>query len=592
MLRNSNGIVFKVFESNIVICVFLFFSFVGKVNANTKNYKDVYSIVLLQKKGDFSKILSQAKYYQNEGDYEASNKVLITALPDLENNEMFLNLGYVYYLIGDNYLNLTQLDLALKYHKIAEQVYDKTSEVSKEKIRNLLNLSRLYILKSRYNKSRFFIGKAEKLADGNVALEAPVFSALSEFHMFQNNYDASLLYLSKTLELYKFIGNKDRVLITKLNMLRLYVDTDNFRGANAILERLNEVIDKPLYLYYLNVYKAKLFLKSSDIINAIKYNDIAIAIKESNNIGPYYDAVYHQKAAIYDKLGEPEKAILILESYIEQFKAKGMLSCLNQTYEELTNYSIKIRDFERSYKYQKEHMVIQDSLFKIEKKRNANFYKTEVNLERANAKLNTTNLELGYIKEKRKMEQTLNILLFSALVLLLLFVYYALARQHKLRKLEYRILKAEAKALEQELEFKKSQILDFSAHIKEKNILLESIKGQIKKINTNGKNLQSILSKIRASINNDIQSNKKQISLYIQLSESNNNFFEKIEKDYPKFTIREKQIVQLLRLDMTSKEIASQLNLSVVSIDTYRSKIRHKFNLPKNEKLSSFIRDL
>jgi DNA-binding NarL/FixJ family response regulator len=53
-------------------------------------------------------------------------------------------------------------------------------------------------------------------------------------------------------------------------------------------------------------------------------------------------------------------------------------------------------------------------------------------------------------------------------------------------------------------------------------------------------------------------------------------------------TLRELQILELIGLGMTTREIAEQLDLSVKTIDSYRDKLKQKLNLKSSGKLNRF----
>lgn len=71
-----------------------------------------------------------------------------------------------------------------------------------------------------------------------------------------------------------------------------------------------------------------------------------------------------------------------------------------------------------------------------------------------------------------------------------------------------------------------------------------------------------------------------------------NDFFKKIKSIYPKITLPEARLCTLLKMRMTSKEIADQLNLSVRGVETKRYRLRKKLDLARELSLEEFLERL
>jgi tetratricopeptide (TPR) repeat protein len=74
-----------------------------------------------------------------------------------------------------------------------------------------------------------------------------------------------------------------------------------------------------------------------------------------------------------------------------------------------------------------------------------------------------------------------------------------------------------------------------------------------------------------------------------QFDEVHRDFTQRLAKRYPLLTPMELKICTLTRLDMTSKEIARLLNLSVRNIQNHRYRLRKKLGLASLVSLSSFL---
>jgi len=74
--------------------------------------------------------------------------------------------------------------------------------------------------------------------------------------------------------------------------------------------------------------------------------------------------------------------------------------------------------------------------------------------------------------------------------------------------------------------------------------------------------------------------------------EVHKSFYDRLTQRIPDLTTRERKICAFLKLNMNTKEIASLTNLSVKSIEVYRSQLRKRLGIPTGENLVQFINNL
>ena len=148
--------------------------------------------------------------------------------------------------------------------------------------------------------------------------------------------------------------------------------------------------------------------------------------------------------------------------------------------------------------------------------------------------------------------------------------------------------------LEKEIEAKEKEQKKVALSIIRKNEILSKLKAEIEilKLKPEEKLKYTDLNTLKILIleNLNIENERKSFDNYIK--ELNNTFFQNLEKKYPGLTNNEKKLCSLLRLKLTSKEIASILNITPKSVEVNRYRLRKKMNIKKEEKLSKIIRKL
>ncbi len=153
----------------------------------------------------------------------------------------------------------------------------------------------------------------------------------------------------------------------------------------------------------------------------------------------------------------------------------------------------------------------------------------------------------------------------------------------------------EAKAkLEKEIDFKEKEQKKIALSIIRKNEILSKLKVEIERIKSNpeGSLKFSDLNTLKVLILDNLNLDKERKSLDKYIKELNYSFFQNLEKNYPGLTDNEKKLCSLLRLKLTSKEIASIINISPKSVEVNRYRLRKKMNIGKDEKLTKVIRKL
>ncbi|TRW23441.1 LuxR family transcriptional regulator [Flavobacterium zepuense] len=141
---------------------------------------------------------------------------------------------------------------------------------------------------------------------------------------------------------------------------------------------------------------------------------------------------------------------------------------------------------------------------------------------------------------------------------------------------EQELMKVKNDQLQQEFENKNRELAVSTMNLIKKNELLSLIKDDLKKTGEGGdKSLKSVITTINKNINED--------DTWDMFKEAFNNadkdFLKKIKKAHPLLTPNDLRLCAYLRLNLSSKEIAPLLNISVRSVEIKRYRLRKKMDL-------------
>lgn len=193
------------------------------------------------------------------------------------------------------------------------------------------------------------------------------------------------------------------------------------------------------------------------------------------------------------------------------------------------------------------------------------------------------------------------ILYFTSLVLLAVLVhklykrYYRKQREQLLRdnrkKLKRKKLKTQKKIvqiknekLKEEVANKNRELAISTMSIIKKNEFLNAIKEQLK-ANSDNPGVKSVIRTIDRNINN--------VDDWKFFEDAFNNadkdFLKKVKKLHPELTSNDLRLCAYLRLNLSSKEIAPLLNISVKSVEVKRYRLRKKIHLQRESSLSEYL---
>jgi len=147
--------------------------------------------------------------------------------------------------------------------------------------------------------------------------------------------------------------------------------------------------------------------------------------------------------------------------------------------------------------------------------------------------------------------------------------------------------------LDKELKFRQGEMVTMAMSIIHKNEFLQNLKSEVvrskSKVKDNETRLE--LNKLALMITQDLSIDRDREKFQMHINEQNSQFVLKLSKSFPTMTDNEKRLASMLRLNLSSKEIASILNISPKSVEMNRYRLRKKLKVNPKVSLSDFIRE-
>lgn len=159
------------------------------------------------------------------------------------------------------------------------------------------------------------------------------------------------------------------------------------------------------------------------------------------------------------------------------------------------------------------------------------------------------------------------------------------------KKLKQKALKAQRKIVEmrnanlrQEIESKNRELAVSTASIIKKNEFLNGIKEQLKKVASTPE-IRSVIKTIDQNINNE----EDWEFFESAFNNADQDFLQNVKRRHPDLTPNDLKLCAYLRLNLSSKEIAPLLNISVRSVEVKRYRLRKKMGLDHESSLTNYI---
>jgi len=192
-------------------------------------------------------------------------------------------------------------------------------------------------------------------------------------------------------------------------------------------------------------------------------------------------------------------------------------------------------------------------------------------------------------------------LIYSLLLLLLISgvigayrkKYYGLKqdRDQTIKESAEMIGRLEEEKMKAALEYKQRELASTAMHVVQKNETLEKVKERLQALQKLNKD-KNLSEEIRRTINmlqQDELINDGWEQFMLHFNQLHGDFYNRLKSEIPALTPKDLKLCTYLRMNLSTKEIASLLNVTVRGVEASRYRIRKKIQLSKEENLTEFL---
>lgn len=497
--------------------------------------------------------------------------------------------------IGFHYSETGHYELAMKCHRMALHLSAKHHEYAKVgKALNKLGL--IYRYQGKYE----------------IALQ--LFAEAARLESRLRNEDGLSLSYYNISTIFARIGNDEKAL--EYIDLAIEIDSvrqkDQFVAANLVTKGLILSADTDTGIKYLEL-ALPYYASSNDSVGlAMCHSNIGFILAEANRNQEALESFksargYIQNASdlrghvivnqnladTYFKVGEPDSAQKYADFSFQIAQEIGKKPSLRDIFNLRVRIARANGEHEKALELMDEYLLLKDEILNFE---------TVARIEKLETKYETQKHKHNIKLQQQRIlmleqESRVTSIKFYAIIASIIFLFvmtFTLYRAQKRKRAHELRLQQQRQALElekrriqnqklaEEIEYKNRELQNLANNIVQKNQLLENIRTKIKT------GSQSESKQVAQAISVVIDSDREEFEQ--KIDNINSLFYKNIKDQFSNLTEKDFRLLSLVKMNMSSKEMAILLGINPASVDVARYRLRKKLGLTKQVSLAEFLK--
>lgn len=515
------------------------------------------------KKTDCDKLIKSGVEALNKNQYTHSIELLTKARAVAKNNDWDYQEFLALNNIGANYYKLLEYGEALNYYLEAYTLAIKKL-TPKDEMTVLNNIAILYSEEKKYSQAIDYFKRAYTIAkEGNEPTKTGLYAMnLGNLAADMGKPKLADEYYKEALQLLP--KDSEFIVLVKIGIANGNLQQGKPKEAREAAENLLATT-KNLEFYHIDIDLLTLIAKSY-----LKENKL-------DEASVYVNKIFAKKPN--------------MEVKIELFKL-------------LSEISAKKKDYDSALRYK-------DSLFnatmKLTEIKNGKLYEnSKIKFELQNYK-NQSMLNEAKLVQERKTFYTILGFIFVG-VLLVLWTLWNLSQKLKQKKLiaerneqilalelekeksESLLLILEQEKLKNEVELKNRKLSAKALYLSGRNEIIEELLSELSNLKQVSKD-DTLVTHIQ-SLKSQLKKDNEWDNFITHFEETNQGFLDSLKAKHPTLTINDIRYISYIYMNLSTKEIASMLNITQESCRKRKERVISKMELPKDVNLYDYLTSL
>ncbi|XCF04845.1 tetratricopeptide repeat protein [Tamlana crocina] len=425
--------------------------------------------------------------------------------------------------------------------------------------------------------------------------DADVQRQIGNIETNRGNYNEALKFLEKALETYNITNDKIYQGHTIVDIGNVHHELKNHEKA---LELYQKSYDIGLEIGVIDMQANALsnmgmnHTKLGNYNQAITYLKKAIALNKTNNSMSNLVSSLGEMGNAYSAKGDFNKAMTYFNQAIKLADSTGLISLKSMALAYRSETFEKQRNYKNALLDTKNYNEINDSIFTKQKSLQIEELKTIYETEKKEAEIALQKEEIKTLNQNIEIENLRKglyaggMFTFVAVSALLFFGFKQRIKKNQIER------EKQEEIYKQEIAFKKKELASQTLHLVQKNTFIQELKDNLEKIKQSPELFKIEFRRLVMLLKKESAEDKDWEVFKSYFTEVHNNFDMKLKEVYPEISEKEIRLASFLRMNLSTKEIASMLNVLPDSVLKSKYRLKKKLKLDKETDLTGFLNSL
>lgn len=463
------------------------------------------------------------------------------------------------------------------------------------------SLGRIEMNLGQYEKAILTYQKALKFAEGVDSIEFQAHAKYCMGNIYQKlkQFNNALTYFDESLAIYEQLQNQRWIGILKNGVGIVYLQIkDNEKGVEYLMDALTifekNGMERATGIPISNL--AEQYYDNGQYEIAMQYYQKALAIskkfKEVKGQAISYANLglgLRQLKQYDESIASTKRGLDIAKKYQYNKLIVDFSKDLAETYKETGDYKLSVE-------YYAAYNELSDSLLGNEVKQEVDALQKAYEKEKKEKEKAAQEQEIIALKQTKQISLFANVGILAFLIFSGTFLWLFFSRNKAKRQLieaELKNKELEKERLEKELNFKTQDLTNFALDISRKNDFAQRLHDRLEVLmDSKPEEIKEKARKLYFLVANHLKINEDAKQFQMNIDTVNQDFYNKLNEQFPELTVNEKQLCGLIRLNLSTKDIASIKNISPKSVEMGRYRLRKKLKLDPKVDITDFMQKL
>jgi len=374
---------------------------------------------------------------------------------------------------------------------------------------------------------------------------------------------------------YKEIKEYDKALPYFIKAIDYYKKTKQETNLAAIYDVVGN-----LYFDLEDYNKAKEYYEESVKVSK-NHDEATLTARSIRNLG-----------RVNNKLGNYEKALKLLFNSLETFKNRETKLSMYNNYYYISEVYESMGNYKKALEYYKNFSTLRNEVMDNDKIKAINELEIKYQTEKKESEIALQNEEIKTLNaqaENDKLTKTLYGIGMFSFIAIAGLIYFGLRQRIKRNRIQR---EKQEEIYKQEIAFKKKELASQTLHLVQKNTFIQELKDNLEKIKKSPELFKVEFRRLVMLLKKESAEDRDWEVFKSYFSEVHNNFDNKIKAIANDITEKEIRLASFLRMNLSTKEIASMLNVLPDSVLKSKYRLKKKLALNKEDDLTQFLNTL